>query len=193
MSYEAGDYVRILRKVSGRNIFSGKKCITAKAGTLGRVWQDAGDGSYEVDFSYTRAFPHLAGLNIPEADVAPCTEEEANSVRAQREEAAECARKAAAEAAKAEIVWKPEIEELDTIRLTVPLEGPDVFDDKAIYTLPVGTEGTVMHVFWDGAAFEVEFLLFPDPTNHDDFISVQIPVEAHQCELLWKLPSENAD
>lgn len=29
------------------------------------------------------------------------------------------------------------IDELDVIRLTVPLEGPDVFDDKAIYKLPV--------------------------------------------------------
>lgn len=184
MPYEAGDYVRILRKVSGRNIFSGKKCITAEAGTLGRVWQDAGDGSYEVDFSYTRAFPDLAGLNVHEADLAPCTEEEANSVRAQREETAECARKAAAEAAQAERVRKPEIGEFDVIRLTVPLKGADVFDEKAIYQLPVGSEGTVVHIFGDGAAFEVEFLLFPDPTNHDDFVSVQIPVEAHQCEIL---------
>ena len=79
------------------------------------------------------------------------------------------------------------INELDMIRLTVPLEGPDVFDDKAIYKLPVGTEGTVMHVFQDGKAFEVEFVLFTDPAHPDDFVSVQIPVEANQCELRWKL------
>lgn len=85
------------------------------------------------------------------------------------------------------------IEELDTIRLTVPLEGPDVFDDKAIYKLPVGAEGTVMHVFWGGDAFEVEFLVYPDPANPEDFVSVQIPVEAAQCELAWKLvPPKNA-
>lgn len=106
---------------------------------MGSVWQDAGNGSYEVDFSYTRAFPDLAGLIISEADLAPCSEEEANSVRAQREEAAECARKAAAEAAQAEMMRKPEIEELDTIRLTVPLKGADVLDDKAVYRLPVGS------------------------------------------------------
>lgn len=74
------------------------------------------------------------------------------------------------------------IEELDTIRLTVPLEGPDVFDDKAIYQLPVGTKGTVMHVFWGGDAFEVEFLVYPDPTRPEDFVSVEIPVRADQCE-----------
>lgn len=123
MPYEAGAYVRLLRTVSGRNMFSAKKRITAKAGTLGNVWQDAGNGWYEVDFSYTKAFPDLAGLVITEADLAPCSEAEANSVRAQREAAAECARKAAEEVAKSEIVRKPEIEELDTIRLTVPLEG----------------------------------------------------------------------
>ena len=193
MPYEAGDYVRILRKVSGRNIFSGKKRITAKAGTLGRVREDAGDGLYVVDFSYTRAFPDLAGLDLNEADLAPCTEEEADSVRAQREEAAERARKAAAEAAKAERVRKPEIEEFDVIRLTVPLKGADVFDDKAIYQLPVGSEGTVVHIFGDGVAFEVEFLLFPDPARPDDFISVQIPVEASQCEAPWRMPAENAE
>lgn len=84
------------------------------------------------------------------------------------------------------------VEEFDTIRLTVPLEGPDVFDDKAIYQLPVGTEGTVVHVFWGGDAFEVEFVLYPDPADHDDFVSVQIPVRADQCELRAKLMRKNA-
>ena len=83
------------------------------------------------------------------------------------------------------------IEELDRIRLTVPLEGPDVFDDNAIYQLPVGTEGTVMHVFLGGDAFEVEFVIFPDPANHDAYVSVEIPVEADQCELAWKLLPKN--
>ena len=193
MPYEARDYVRILRKVSGRNIFSGKKRITAKAGTLGRIWEDAGDGWYTVNFSYTRAFPDLAGLDVNEADLAPCTDEEADSVRAQREEAAERACKAAAEAAKAEKVRMPEIEEFATIRLTVPLKGADVFDDKAIYQLPVGSEGTVVHIFGDGVAFEVEFLIFPDPARPDDFISVQINVEASQCESPWRLADENKD
>lgn len=193
MPYEAGDYVRILRKVSGRNIFSGKKRITAKAGTLGRIWEDAGDGWYGVNFSYTKAFPDLAGLDVNVVDLAPCTEEEADSVHAQREEAAEYARKAAAEAKKAEIVRKPEIEEFDTIRLTVPLKGSDVFDDKAIYTLPVGSEGTVVYIFRGGDAFEVEFLIYPDPANHDDFVSVQIPVRADQCEPAWRLPPKNKD
>ncbi|WP_165078080.1 MULTISPECIES: DUF4926 domain-containing protein [unclassified Desulfovibrio] len=85
-----------------------------------------------------------------------------------------------------------EIEEFDVIRLTVPLEGPDVFDDKAIYQLPVGSEGTVVYIFGGGDAFEVEFLIYPDPANHDDFVSVQIPVRADQCEPGWKLPPKNA-
>ncbi len=84
------------------------------------------------------------------------------------------------------------IEELDTIRLTVPLEGPNVFDDKDIYQLPVGTKGTVMHIFWSGEAFEVEFVLFPNPANHKDFVSVQIPVRADQCEPFFGDSLKNA-
>lgn len=75
------------------------------------------------------------------------------------------------------------IEEFDVIRLTVPLEGPNVFDDKDIYKLPIGKTGTVVHVFQGGKGFEVEFLIYPDPKDPDYFVSVQIPVEANQCEL----------
>ena len=72
------------------------------------------------------------------------------------------------------------IKELDVIRTLVPLEGPDVFDDTRVYQLPVGSEGTVVFDF--GKAFEVEFLVHP--TTQEDFRSVQITVEAAQCELV---------
>jgi len=79
------------------------------------------------------------------------------------------------------------ITELATIRTTMPLEGPDVFDDARIHQLPVGSEGTVMHIFDDGEAFEVEFLVWPDGPKQ--YRSVQIPVEVDQCELAWKAPA----
>ena len=144
-----------------------------------------------MDFSHTRAFPGLAGLDIAEADLVLCTEEEVIWLREERAEVAENERKAAAEAAKAVPVKKPEIKEFDSIRLIVPLKGSDVFDDKAVYDLPVGTEGTVVDVYWEGAAFEVEFLLFTDPARPDSFVSVQIPVEASQCEPAWNLQATN--
>jgi hypothetical protein len=78
------------------------------------------------------------------------------------------------------------IDEFDVIRTTVPLEGSDVFDDARVLPLPVGSEGTVVHVFRGGAAFEVEFLVFDNLADPDDFTSVQIPVEADQCELAQK-------
>ena len=186
MPYQRGDCVRILRKLTGGNIF-GKRSVTASAGSLGRVWREEGDGWYEVEFQRPRAV-NLAGLYIHEADLAPCAEDEAKLEAMQRK-----ARQARAEAAvrRAErlaSIRKPEIHQFDVIRLTVPLKGSDVFDDKAVYKLPVGTEGTAVDVYGDGAAFEVEFLLFPDPADHDHFVSVQITVEAYQCELAWKLP-----
>ena len=77
-----------------------------------------------------------------------------------------------------------QIKELDTIRTTVPLEGPDVFVGR-VYPLPAGSKGTVVYVHGNGSAFEVEFLVGPP----DDFVSVQIPVESGQCELEWKSPT----
>ncbi len=74
------------------------------------------------------------------------------------------------------------IEELDPVRLTVPLEGTDVFDKNNIVPLPVGTEGTVVLVFGDGEAYEVEFMEFNNPNDPEDFVSVQLTVEASQCE-----------
>ncbi|MDE6735436.1 MAG: DUF4926 domain-containing protein [Desulfovibrio sp.] len=191
MPYQRGDCVRILRKLSGRNTF-GEKRVTARAGSLGTVWLESGDGWYDVEFQRPRAIG-LAGLYIHETDLAPCTEDEASMEAMQRREGAARAEAAALRAKKLRMIRKPEIEDLDVIRLTVPLKGSDVFDDKAVYKLPVGTEGTVVHVFGDGAAFEVEFILFPEPEDHDHFVSVQIPVEAYQCELAWKLPPENAE
>ena len=77
------------------------------------------------------------------------------------------------------------ITELATIRITVPLEGPDVFDDARIFQLPVGSQGTVVYVHHNGAAYEVEFLIWLTP---DHYRSVMIPVEAEQCELVWEAP-----
>jgi len=81
------------------------------------------------------------------------------------------------------------IEELDVIRLTVPMEGADVFDKARVIPLPVGSEGTVVHVFGAGAAFETEFLVFDNPADPEDYTSVQIAVEAAQCELSWRCPA----
>lgn len=75
------------------------------------------------------------------------------------------------------------IREFDMIRLTVPLEGPEVFTGR-IYPLPAGTEGAVVDMLGNQGAYEVEFLLSPDQAGPDSFISVQIPVEAYQCELV---------
>ncbi len=81
------------------------------------------------------------------------------------------------------------ITELATIRTTVPLKGADVFDDTLVFDLPAGSEGTVVYVFADEKAFEVEFLVWPEPDKKDAFHSVQIPVERDQCELLWAAPA----
>lgn len=79
-----------------------------------------------------------------------------------------------------------QIEEFDAIRLTVPLEGEDVFDSSVVYQLPVGSIGAVVHVFFDENknpdAFETEFLIH----QGDSFRSVQIPVESFQCVLHHK-------
>ncbi len=74
------------------------------------------------------------------------------------------------------------IKELDVIRTLVPLEGPDVFDSTRIHQLPAGSKGTVVCDF--GSAYEVEFLVWPTP---EAFRSVQITVEADQCELAQKV------
>lgn len=47
-------------------------------------------------------------------------------------------------------------------------------------------------MFQGGKAFEVEFLIYPDPKAPDYFISVQIPVEANQCEPGWDTRVQNA-
>lgn len=76
------------------------------------------------------------------------------------------------------------INQLDVIRTTVPLEGPEIFTGR-VHPLPVGSKGTVVHVHGNSSAFEVEFLVGPP----DDFVSVQIPVESGQCELDWAAPA----
>lgn len=72
------------------------------------------------------------------------------------------------------------IKELDRITLTVPLEGADVFDDTRVFQLPVGSEGTVMLAFGN-EAYEVEFIVRPNPTDPEDWYSVEIVVKADQC------------
>lgn len=74
----------------------------------------------------------------------------------------------------------------DVIRSTVPLEGYD--DDNALQKIPVGSEGTVLEVYWEGKAFEVDFDLRLDPANPDSFTTVTMSVDADQCELVWKCP-----
>lgn len=71
------------------------------------------------------------------------------------------------------------IKQLDMIRTTVPLEGPDVFDDTRIHHLPVGTEGTVIEVWLGGEAYEVEFAVGDLEGN---FRSVMIPVDKNAVE-----------
>lgn len=90
MPYQRGDCVCILRKLSGRNTF-GEKRVTARAGSLGTVWLESGDGWYEVRFQRPRAIG-VAGLDIHEADLAPCTEDEASMEAMQRREGAARAR-----------------------------------------------------------------------------------------------------
>ncbi len=78
-----------------------------------------------------------------------------------------------------------QIEEFDLIRLTVPLEGEDVFDSSVIHPLPIGSVGTAVHVHYRGgkpSGFETEFLIH----QGDSFRSVQIPVDASQCVLHQK-------
>lgn len=84
----------------------------------------------------------------------------------------------------------PRINELDVISIKEPLEGPDVFDDSRILPLPAGTQGTVVYVHQEGRAFEVEFLIFDNPADPEDFTSVMISVPAEQCELAWKRPTQ---
>ena len=78
------------------------------------------------------------------------------------------------------------IEELDVIKTLVPLEGSDVFDDTRILHLPIGSKGAVVYDFGD--AYEVEFLVFDNPADSEEFTSVEIVVNADQCELDWKCP-----
>ena len=76
------------------------------------------------------------------------------------------------------------IREFDSIRLTAPLEGADVFDASRVFPLPVSARGTVVDMLGNRGAYEVEFLVRPDPMKPEYFFSVQIPVEQGQCELV---------
>lgn len=73
------------------------------------------------------------------------------------------------------------IKELDIIRTTVPLDGPDVFDDARIHHLPVGSQGTVIEVWQNGESYEVEFAI-GDPEGN--FRSVMMPVDKENVETL---------
>ena len=73
------------------------------------------------------------------------------------------------------------IKEFDSIRLTVALEGADVFNDSRIFPLPIGTEGAVVHIFGGYDAFEVEFHIH-ETADPEDITYVQIPVRLDQCE-----------
>ncbi len=78
-----------------------------------------------------------------------------------------------------------QIGEFDAIRLIVPLEGEDVFDNSVIHPLPIGSIGTAVHVHYRGgkpSGFETEFLIH----QGNSFRSVQIPVDASQCVLHQK-------
>jgi len=50
-------------------------------------------------------------------------------------------------------------QELQGIRTTIPLTGKDFSDPDVIHSLPRGQEGTIVHVYSGGAAYEVEFVL----------------------------------
>lgn len=50
-------------------------------------------------------------------------------------------------------------EEIEVVRLTAPIDVRGEDDPETIHHLPTGTEGTVLLVHGDGAAYEVEFIL----------------------------------
>lgn len=78
-------------------------------------------------------------------------------------------------------IRKPDIGELDEIRLLEPVTLPESSDDIK-HVIPAGSEGTVLLVFDGGSAFETEFYIYPNPDDPDDYISCTGPVEASQCE-----------
>jgi len=50
-------------------------------------------------------------------------------------------------------------QEFQSVRITSPMQGEDVFDHSVIHQLPAGQRGTIVEVHGDGVAFEVEFIL----------------------------------
>ena len=50
-------------------------------------------------------------------------------------------------------------QELEGVRTTTPLTGKDFSNPDVEHPLPRGQEGTVVHVYSGGAAYEVEFIL----------------------------------
>lgn len=50
-------------------------------------------------------------------------------------------------------------EEYQCVRLKEAQSGKDVFDVNVIHQLPAGQIGTIVHVYSEGAAFMVEFIL----------------------------------
>ena len=77
----------------------------------------------------------------------------------------------------------------DVIRNTVPLEGYD--DENILRQIPVGSEGTVLEIYGDGEAFEVEFSKIEGPALPPTFNGVLLSVDADQCDLVWKYPRNN--
>lgn len=71
------------------------------------------------------------------------------------------------------------MKQFDTIRTTVPLDGPDVFDDARTHHLPAGTQGTIVEVWRGGEEYEIEFVV-GDPVSN--FRSVMMPVPASAVE-----------
>ena len=74
----------------------------------------------------------------------------------------------------------------DVIRSTVPLEGYDA--DNALQKIPMGSEGTVVDVYGEGKAFEVDFDLHLDSANPESFTTITMSVNADQCGLVWQCP-----
>lgn len=83
------------------------------------------------------------------------------------------------------------IEEFDVVRATTQIEGANHLYSKEVCTIPCGEEGTVMMVYNNGEAFEVDFTLgeldgegMPTEETKDCMVTVA----AKHLELVWKYP-----
>ncbi|MBC17096.1 MAG: hypothetical protein CL942_08595 [Desulfovibrio sp.] len=63
-----------------------------------------------------------------------------------------------------------QLKEYDTIRLLEAQEGPGHYSQGVVHTVPVGTEGTILEVFDQGASFEVEFTIREPEFDGDELL-----------------------